>query len=268
MSDLRTDIIVNVRLPDYKDQLVAQVGRHVADLTHALRALQDGSFVEQAKGKGPGSLFHVEYPDLDVTTGAEQRHVQNCFRAVIAAFIAFLDQMIAMGRLAAAGIPIDRTLSEAEVLPYVRQYVEKVITTVASDRSLTNPKKIAAFSGLSEWAKEATAGLFALRRCYEHHGGVAESDFVVRYRALRLLAGKGEITALPFVAEENTGISIGLIDKEIVVKAGERPELTEQQLRDIVNTIELPLATEILLSVEKRLASKGVAEVESRPTAP
>jgi hypothetical protein len=268
MEHLRKDVVVRVRLPDYKDQLIGQIGKHIADLTQGLRALQEGTFVKLATSKAPQSVFHVEYAGLDVEGGAEQRHVQGCFRAVIAAFITYLDQMIAMQRMSETGIPIHRNLSETEALPYVNEFVQRAITSVATDRSMTNPRKIESFAGLSEWAKQSANGMFALRRCYEHHGGIAESAFSVPYKAMRLFAGDDEITALPHQAAEDQAISLRFIDKMLVVKTGERPVVGEQQLRDLVNTIELAVATEILLSVEKRLASKGLAGVESKPTVP
>jgi hypothetical protein len=242
---LHPDISVTIRLPDYRDQLMQQIGSHVADLTQALRSLEEGTFSEQAMKKGQSQVFHVTYSNLDIQRGAEQRHIEKCFRAVIASFITYLDQMIAMQRLSVEGIPIEKVLEQHEALEYVQGQIQHAITVVATDRSLTNPKKIESFLGLRQWSKDAALSLFALRRCYEHHGGVAESDFTIRYGATRIFGGDQEIGSLPFMLHAGQGLSLRRIEKEIDVKAGKPVQLTEQEFRDIVFTIEV-LGLEIL----------------------
>lgn len=239
------NISVTIRLPDYRDQLSRQIGAHVADLTHALRSLEDGSFSAQATKKSQSQVFQVGYSNLDIQRDAEQRHIEKCFRAVIASFVTYLDQMIAMQRLSATGVPIEKDLEPHEVLEYVQGQIQHGITAVATDRSLTNPKKIECFQSLRQWSKDAALSFFALRRCYEHHGAIAESRFTIRYGALRIFGGDQEIGSLPFMLGKGQGLFLKQIEKEIEVEAGDRVRLTEQQLRDIVYTIEV-LGLEIL----------------------
>jgi hypothetical protein len=134
----------------------------------------------------------VQYPNINVVTGAEQRHIDTCFRAVIAAFITFLDRMIAVQKLTGTTIPIDQTMSGEQALTRSREHIDHKILQVASDRALTNPKKIESFAGLSDFSKDAAKSYFALRRCLEHHDGIPDEDIDLIWRALRYCCGDRE----------------------------------------------------------------------------
>jgi hypothetical protein len=246
---------VTISPAHFRDQLIAKVAAHMADLTQALQALQDGSFIDQAK-RNPLGVIRIEYPNVDIKTGAEQRQIKKCFHNVVGAFITFLDQIIGVQRFVAEkAIPVERSLTEADILPYVTERLENCIAAVSSDRSLTNPKKIRSFFGISEWAKQVSDGLFSLRRCYEHHDGMSRNQFVVPYRKMLIVSGEEEIVQLPHRVKVGGSLGLKFVDKAITVQKGDHPELTEEQLRDIVSTIELQLSLEIL-----QLVSAGMSQ--------
>jgi hypothetical protein len=74
---------------------------------------------------------------------------------------------------------------------------------------------------------------------------MAESDFTIRYVGRRIFGGDQEIGSLPFMLQEGQALILKHVEKEIEVKAGKHAQLTEQQLRDIVVTLEV-LSFEVL----------------------
>jgi hypothetical protein len=147
-------------------------------------------------------------------------------------------------------VPIERDLNgEAEIIDYVttkmNAIVSEAIQKVSVDTSLTNPKKLGKFSGLSDFSTTASLSYFALRRCIEHHKSIPQSDIELLYRRLRLQVSGQEITALPFIVEKGAEVSMDLLDAQKKFEEGKAIVLTEEDLDHLVVTIRMVIAPEI-----------------------
>ncbi len=252
----RTDISITINVPAYRDQFVAEVAAHVADLNNGVNTLEAGTFEQNARRRTNAQGFTIEYTGTDIAAGGEQRQVETCFRAVIAAFITFLDRMIAVQHMWGQSIPIDQDLSLDAVVPYATAYINQKVLEVARNRNLTNPKKIDLFSGLPDWSNKAVKGYFLLRRCLEHHAGIPDADINLQWKGFRLFVGPKEIDRLPTYLPKGGSLSAGLLDGGKLLAAGTRATLSEQELRDIIFSLENVISLEVAQQVISSTAVK------------
>ncbi|MFN0104326.1 MAG: hypothetical protein ACKV2U_19845 [Bryobacteraceae bacterium] len=234
----------------YMDRLVETMARHVGDLNVLLDAARKGTFNEIALSPTQGQVIKSSYPTVDHSFGATERSVERCFKSLIGSFIDFLDQMITLKRVKSDGITVDREVHGGDaVVEYIEEYIASVRLQVASDRSLQNMSKVNEFPALSTWAKECLEGLFALRRCYEHHGGVAAKAFTIHYKELLILHNDMQIMQLPHPFEAGAKIGPQIVTRQRVVLDGTKPSLTESETRHIAFTLQSILASEVVVAL-------------------
>ncbi len=238
---------IEIKTGNYRDELVTADAKHVADLNMALRSLEDGSFIVSASKKNPENFFQIEYAGVNATDNAEQRHINKCFRAVISEFITFMDKMIAIKIISEQGIPIKEPMTgEDVILKYVTGYVNDKIQEVARNSSLSNPKKLEHFTGLTPDIKSALIGYFALRRALEHHRGIPDQDIEFITLPLKIFADAVEITKVPFRVEAGQAIIARTIKENKILKKDVEICLTEKDLRNAIFTMEQVAAAEIV----------------------
>jgi hypothetical protein len=132
-----------------------------------------------------------------------------------ASFISFLDRLIAFQDLANEKVVVDHDITKLDDLyGYLNSKVNRRIGIVASDTSLSNPKKLARFPGLSDVSKRAVLSYFALRRCIEHHQSVPEDDIHVSVWAHKVFIDDVEVLQLPARCTEGQRVEYRIIGEE------------------------------------------------------
>jgi hypothetical protein len=109
---------------------------------------------------------------------------------------------------------------------------------------LTNPRKIQELANLGTYEREALLSYFQLRRCLEHHSGIASDDITVHYSRFVISAAGEEIRNLPYVAPENTSIDAHF-ERETVFPRGTKVALTEADVENICLTLQLLIAPNV-----------------------
>ena len=254
-------ISIEINVAGYRDRFISEIATHIADLNQALKALRDGTFVANAIQHKNVQGVTVGYTHPNVAAGAERRHVETCFRAVIGAFITFLDRMIAIQNLS-SDIPFERNLDSDAALGYVEEYIDRKILEVARDTKLKNPGKLDRFAGLQPWSKDAATSFFALRRCLEHHDGIPDQDIKLKWKALRIFCNDKEIDGLPYRINAGETLNMRMVEMTKTLPKSQRVQVSEQELRDILTTLEHVISTEIVQIV---VASKTAGTSASAP---
>jgi len=228
-------------------QLNARLDGALADLAHTMQSVQSGTYAKNANGQNFGLVQANFGPDAThLATHAIERAAETCFRSVIANFISFLDKLIAFQDLANEKVVVDHEITRLDdFYAYLNSKVERRIEIVASDRGLTNPKKLARFDGLSEVSKRAVLGYFALRRCVEHHQNVAQEDIHVSVWAQKLFIDDVEVRQLPAHCREGQKVEWRIIGEERVFRKGSRVTLDPPDVYSIVVALRGSIAPEI-----------------------
>jgi len=241
---------ITIKTGNYKDELIRANAKHIADLNQALRSLEDGSFVVRADKSNPKGLFQIEYAGVNTTDDAEQRQVIKCFKASIGEFITFLDRMIAITMVGEEGIPVKKpVIGEVRILEFVTEYINKKIRSVARNISLSNPKKLDKFYNLTPDIKKALNGYFAIRRALEHHSGIPDQDIEFITLSLKVFVDETEVTKLPFPVKEGQAVQTRIVKESKILKAEEKINLIESDLRKAVFTMEQVASSEVVAIV-------------------
>src|SRR5450759_1011013 len=96
--DQRPTIAIDIGA--YAGTMNRAVEGHVADMKTALRAIEDGSFIERATARRPDAVIHFITSDRALALeGAAQRVVRTCYRAIVTELVAFMDSLVAVRRL-------------------------------------------------------------------------------------------------------------------------------------------------------------------------
>jgi hypothetical protein len=157
---------------------------------------------------------------------------------VVGELLTFMDSVIAVQRIKAAGIPINRPLhAEQEIVDYATEYLAVTQQGVAIDKSLSAPMKIGLCGLTGESELEANAYV-QLRNAIEHHGGVPAKDIILTLKALQLITTSGSIITGPMTLEAGEGIAMRLdIHKKICPK-GVKVTLTPDEMKRATFTVE------------------------------
>jgi hypothetical protein len=228
-------------------QLNAQLDGALADLAHTMRSVQSGTYVKNANHQTFGLVEADFGPDpTHLAERAIERAAETCFRSVIASFISFLDRLIAFQDLGTEKVVVDHEITKLdELYVYLNSKVQRRIEIVASDRALTNPKKLARFDGVCEVSKRAVLGYFALRRCIEHHQSVAQEDIHVSVWGHKLFIDNVEILELPARCREGQRVEYRIVGEERVFYKGSRVKLDPKDVHSIVVALRGSIAPEI-----------------------
>ncbi len=246
-DDLKHDISAAPDLTPWLPQLYAELDGCLADLAQTMSAIQEGTYAERATGQRFG-LVEVNFPPDSsyFSSKALQRASETCFRAAIASFISFLNKLIATVLLRKEGIRIERDLSAyEEIQEYFNAYLARKISQVASDRALTNPKKLNYFPSLSDFSKRAALSYFALRRSLEHHQGMPQEDIEIHVYRQKLFIDDVETTELPAVCHGGQMVQLRLVTDRKILPMGTRVILSPEDAHAIVFTIRVALAPEV-----------------------
>jgi len=164
----------------------------------------------------------------------------------MASFISFLDKLIAFQDLATAKVVADHEITQLDDLQsYLNSKLQHSVERVASDRTLTNPKKLARFDGLCDVSKQAVLGYFALRRCLEHHQSVAHEDIHVSVWGHRLFLDDTEVKELPIHCPEGQTVAYRISGVERFFPKGSRVSLDFKDVYSIVVALRGSIAPEI-----------------------
>jgi hypothetical protein len=175
-----------------------------------------------------------------------QRAARNTFIAAMSKFSGFLDRLIATRRIAKDGIPIRTGLnSEAELVAYVKEYLDQVTAEVARDHTLTVPKKLDCFAGVDAGIKDLALDYNALRNALEHHHDLPKRDLTLRMQRIVPIIEDEEITALPATVEAGDRIGIRTTYVEKVFPANQQVVLEPQDAYLLICTIRRVTATAI-----------------------
>lgn len=256
MSDDTPVISVKINPQQYLFVLTQKLGGHFSDLRVALRSLEDGSFAEKAAKSRPGSLLDIMFEKLAPHDEAVKRLCNRCFINLVGELITFLDRMIALQSFVSKSVQLPSVTNIDELKAIVTERLEEEYRMVSTDTKLSNPVKLAKFSGIDSFAQECALSYFAIRRAIEHHGGHNLNELTMKYMRLKLLAGEMEITYTGQHAPPNTGISLRADHVSRSIAARSDVILTEEELEHIVFTINNLIAPEIQRVVAVSLDSK------------
>jgi len=238
---------LKINLDTYLREFQQQLTTHLASLRATLRALEDGSFHEKAALQRSESVIHFQ---LGMDDSANLNMVgdacNRCFLDLTRALITYMDRMISIRRLKGTRVTFPSNVQSNEDLQsFVLSQFESHYRSVASDRSLTNPRKVDALSELGPFEKQASLSYFELRRCLEHHGAVPSSDITIYFIRPVVLAGDVEITQLPYVAPENIAINLRIDRPSILFAAGQKVLLKEADVENISMTLQMLIGPEV-----------------------
>jgi hypothetical protein len=228
-------------------ELSAQLDGALADLAHTMQSVQSGSYARDADGQRFGLVQAYFVPDAThLATRALERAAVTCFRSAITSFISFLDRLIAFQDLANEKVVVDHDITKLDDLyAYLNSKVNRMIGIVASDTSLSNPKKLARFPGLSEVSKRAVLSHFALRRCIEHHQSVPQDDIHVSVWEHKVFIDDVEVLQLPARYTEGQRIEYRIIGEERIFPKGSKVTLDPKDVQSIVVALRGSIAPEI-----------------------
>lgn len=242
---------IRLNLGMYSAAMQRAIDGHIADMKIALRAIEDGSFLDRVNEKRPGAVIHVTTTSGEVSLeGAPQRLVRTCYRAMITELITFIDSVVAVRRILHAGFiaaPGPDVSGEAEILDYAQRVVAQSIADINRDRHFTNPTKIDEI-GLASAAKPLKE-FVVLRNCLEHHRGIPNKALKIHVKVMKVLSCGEVITALPFVTREAGEISIRMDEEVRTFPEGQPVSLTEADVEHVAVTLTLH-ALEIVQYVE------------------
>jgi hypothetical protein len=228
-------------------ELNAHLDGALADLAHTMYSVQNGTYAHDSNGQSFGLVQANFVPDATpLAAHALERAAVNCFRSVIASFISFLDRLIAFQDLASEKVVADHDIPTLDDLhAYLNSKINRRIGIVASNSSLSNPKKLARFAGLSEVAKRAVLGYLALRRCIEHHQCVAQVDIHISIWAHKVFIDDVEVLQLPARCTEGQRVEYRIIGEERIFRKGSKVTLDAQDVHSIVIAFRGSIAPEI-----------------------
>jgi hypothetical protein len=236
---------VNLDPGFYGAVLGQRLSAHVADLRASLRTIEEGSYHAKAATSRPGAFLRFGIGEGAGIDGAQTRLCRRCFVSLVGELVTYLDRMIAGRRLLGTKVtlPPNTTLNEAQA--FVQARIEEEYQQVAKDTRLTNPKKIAEFAGINNFARDAAHSYFDIRRVIEHRGGVTEKPITLRYMRPKMMAGQIEITASGQPAAPGTGLSIGIDHVSRTLDAGLEVVIMEEEIEHVMFTIQALIAPEI-----------------------
>ena len=221
------------------------IAGHMADLQQALRAMEQDTFAERAAESDPQVFMKVVYSNIDVLDAADQRQLQKCCKALVSAFVNFLDSVAAHAAIKKEGIPVSRNLrGDGEIRKYVDDYILEKTHAIARDQSIKLPDKIDA-SGLSPLSAAVAKGYGSLRNCLEHHHAVAQRELSVTLTSLQLVTSDGLVVDRPMTLKEGNSILARMNTEEKTISKGTQVTLSEADIRKVAFTLE-NLAREIL----------------------
>jgi hypothetical protein len=228
-------------------ELNAQLDGALADLAHTMQSVQSGTYARDANGQSFGLVQANFVPDAThLATRALERAAVTCFRSAIASFIGFLDRLIAFQDLANEKLVVDHDITNLDDLyAYLNSKVNRRIGIVASDTSLSNPKKLARFPGLSEVSNRAVLSYFALRRCIEHHQSIPQDDIQVSVWLYKLFVDDAEILQLPAHCAEGQTVQYRVFGEARIFPKGSKVTLDPQDAHSIIVALRGSIAPEI-----------------------
>jgi len=242
---------ITIQLGAYQNIFAKAVAGHVADLRHALRALEDGSFVEKAQTAAPGAVVKLQFAEPETfTDDAVHRQTRRCFRSIIGDFITFLDQILAARRILGRRlvVPPDGLKDADAAIAFVQSALDAEYHSVASDASLRNPEKVRQLVQAGALSKESAMIIgtyFDVRRFMEHHRAIPPEPQIVFFRRMKMLMGDREIVSLPTIGEEGQAISVKMETEKRLLPAAEKISLTEAEINDVAFGLQL-IAGEIV----------------------
>jgi hypothetical protein len=228
-------------------ELDAQLDGALSDLAHTMQSVQSGSYASYANGQSFGLVQANFLPDAThLAIHALERAAVTSFRSAIASFISFLDRLIAFQELAYEKLVVDHDITNLDdFYVYLNAKVNRRIASVASDTSLTNPKKLTRFPGLSEVSKRAVLSYLALRRCIEHHQSVPQDDIQVSVWAHKLFIDDVEILQLPAHCTEGQTVEYRVFGEARIFPKGSKIKLDPQDVHFIIVALRGTIAPEI-----------------------
>lgn len=228
-------------------ELNTQLDGALADLAHMMQSVQSGTYARDANGQSFGLVQANFVPNAThLATRALERAAVTCFRSAIASFISFLDRLIAFQDLANEKLVVDRDITNLDDLyAYLNSKVNRRIGIVVSDTTLSNPKKLARFPGLSEVSKRAVLSYFALRRCIEHHQFVPQDDIQVSVWSYKLFVDDVEILQLPAHCTEGQTVEYRVFGEARMFPKGSKVTLDPQDVHSIIVALRGSIAPEI-----------------------
>lgn len=235
--------------PDvYIVELQHAVATHLAEARTALAAMDDGSFPDRANTSRSGGVIAMQIP-AHVAGSVGSRDICNhAFLGMARALGKYVDRMVAVRRVLRQG--------QAQALPpgigtpqelaaAFDSLLEDAYLTVARDRQLGYPAKIADFEGITDEARDAAISIFTLRRYLEHHSGIPEKPAYLAYTRIRVFVAGQEMTKTPFAPETAGAVTVKSNHERKAFPAGVPITITEQDLEHLMPTINSLIAGEI-----------------------
>lgn len=160
-----------------------------------------------------------------------------------------------------SGIIVDRAIAGQDELDnFLQEYIDRHIAKVAHDQSLSNPKKIECFPGVSAPVREAALAYFRLRRTLEHHLDIPKEDLRVPLMRYGVFIADDEVRELPAMIKKGQCLFSRVVTEEKMFSAGVRVVLTPENASGLIFTMRNIMAPEIFrahLEAAKRATLPG-----------
>jgi hypothetical protein len=240
------NISVSVDLTGWLGEFQREADAALADLMQIREAAQQKAYASEGTNHKMG-VVTVVLPNMDAAEAtAPARAARTCFLTCIGKFASFLDRLLASQQLMKEGVKITRNLEgEEQIKAYLDQYMKEKIGQVARDQKLSNPKKIAAFTGLPPFLLGAALEYFRLRRALEHHQDIPDQDLNVPITRIGLFADDQEIEQVPHILHGGQRLDARIMTELRIFKAGEKIVLTPEDVYGIIVMLRLNIVPEI-----------------------
>ena len=207
----------------------------IADLMQVCQAAEAQTYSNTASEYRVG-LARIGLPNAQALANeAPARAARSCFLAAIGKFIGFMDKLIATQNISKEKIVVTRDLcGEDEILGYMNEYLGDRIRKVAHDQSMTNPKKLDRFAGITNFARDAMLSYFQFRRALEHHQDIPSNDLTVPMQRPSLFVEGVEVTSLPFDVKGGNKVEVRIATEHKVFPAGRKVILTPPNALDML----------------------------------
>ena len=246
MADPAPNLNVAMDLTGWLDEHTRDMDAAVADLIQICCAAEKQAYSCNIDAYRMGiTRLILERPD-QLGAQAIERAARVCFLNAIGKFISFLDKLIASQKNATEGIPINRDIADLEDLKrYIVQHTDEQIARVASDRALSNPKKLDCFPGLDADVRSRCLGYFQLRRTLEHHQDLPERDLNIFTKRAGLFIDDSEVRELPHPIRKGQKMEVRILNEQKRFTGGKKIVLSPQDAHDLAFTLRNFLAPEI-----------------------
>lgn len=249
---LNSGISAVLKLSDYHARLTADLETSLASLRHVLRGLENNSFSKEAAA-GERKIVRLELQNAREPEALIQFETRRCFVFFIDAFADYLDRLIAVLSINRDGVLIKEELKgEAEILQYIKNYIEEIVHKTSQDRSITGiGAKLDRIPNIEEKHRATLVAYGKARNAIVHNKAVAaeDMDLAIPNKNIVVVLKNGSrvvIDKLPYRVEAGDSLAFSLDFPIRKISKGELLNFSEEDLEAIYLNLQSVLSLEVL----------------------